>query len=158
MRKTPLLIAGLIAAPASAGTISITIPRLNVAEYHRPYVAAWIEPTGGGAARTLFVWYDVDKGGAEPGTKWLSDLRTWWRKGGRSMRLPADGVSGATRAPGTHRVTLPADLRPGQYTLYVEAARETGGREIVSMPLAIPAGNGSATGRSELGAITLSAR
>jgi len=158
MRKTPLLIAGLIAAPASAGTISITIPRLNVAEYHRPYVAAWIEPTGGGAARTLFVWYDVAKGGAEPGTKWLSDLRTWWRKGGRSMRLPADGVSGATRAPGTHRVTLPADLRPGQYTLYIEAARETGGREIVSMPLNIPAGNGSATGRSELGAITLSAR
>jgi len=158
MRKTPLLIAGLVAAPASAGTVSITIPRLNVAEYHRPYVAVWVEPAAGGAARTLAVWYDVAKGGAEPGTKWLHDLRTWWRKGGRAMRLPADGVSGATRAPGTHRVALPADLRPGQYTLYVEAARETGGREIVSLPLTIPAGNGSATGRTELGAITLSAR
>jgi len=158
MRKTPLLIAGMIAAPASAGSISITIPRLNVAEYHRPYVAGWVEPVGGGAARTLFVWYDFDMRGAEPGTKWLSDLRTWWRKGGRSMRLPADGVTGATRAPGTHRVALPADLRPGQYTLYVEAARETGGREIVSMPLTIPAAGGSATGRSELGAITISAR
>ena len=52
MKKTSLLIAGLVAAPAtsaSAGTISITIPRLNVAEYHRPYVAAWVEPAGGGA-------------------------------------------------------------------------------------------------------------
>ncbi|BAK68127.1 hypothetical protein SLG_34520 [Sphingobium sp. SYK-6] len=158
MKKTSLLIAGLAAAPASAASISITIPRLNVAEYHRPYVAAWVEPAGGGAARTLFVWYDVDLRGAEPGTKWLSDLRTWWRKGGRSLKLPADGVSGATRAPGTHKVALPADLKPGQYTLYVEAARETGGREIVSMPLTVPVAGGSASGKAELGAITLSAR
>ena len=40
--------------------------------------------------------------GNEPGTKWLADLRAWWRKGGRSMTLPADGVSGATRAPGQY--------------------------------------------------------
>jgi hypothetical protein len=156
MKKTSLLIAGLAAAPASAATVSITIPQLRVAEYHRPYLAAWIEPAGGGAARTLLVWYDVKKGGNEPGTKWLSDLRSWWRKGGRSLKLPADGVSGATRAPGTHKVALPADLKPGQYTLYVEAARETGGREIVSLPLNIPAAGGSASGKAELGAITLS--
>ncbi|MBN8817518.1 MAG: DUF2271 domain-containing protein [Sphingomonas sp.] len=156
MKKTSLLIAGLASAPASAATVSITIPQLKVAEYHRPYVAAWIEPTGGGAARTVFVWYDVKKGGAEPGTKWLSDLRSWWRKGGRSLKMPADGISGATRAPGTHKVALPTDLKPGQYTLYVEAARETGGREIVSLPLNIPAATGSASGKAELGAITLS--
>lgn len=156
MKKTSLLIAGLASAPASAASVSITIPQLKVAEYHRPYVAAWIEPAGGGAARTVFVWYDVKKGGAEPGTKWLSDLRSWWRKGGRSLKMPADGISGATRAPGTHKVALPTDLKPGQYTLYVEAARETGGREIVSLPLNIPAATGSASGKAELGAITLS--
>ncbi|MCW2390149.1 hypothetical protein M2333_003195 [Sphingobium sp. B11D3B] len=158
MKKTSLVLAGLVATPATAGTISVTIPRLNVAEYHRPYVAAWVEPTGGGAAQTIFVWYDVKLQGREPGTKWLSDLRTWWRKGGRSLKLPADGVSSATRAPGTHKITLPATLKPGQYTLYVEAARETGGREIVSIPLQVPAKGGSATGKSELGAITISAR
>jgi len=161
MKKTSLLIAGLVVAPAtsaSAGTISITIPRLNVAAYHRPYVAAWVEPAGGGAAQTIFVWYDVKLQGREPGTKWLSDLRSWWRKGGRSLKLPADGVSSATRAPGTHKIALPATLKPGQYTLYVEAARETGGREIVSMPLTIPAKGGSVSGKSELGAITISAR
>ena len=156
MKKTSLLIAGLASAPASAASVSITIPQLKVAEYHRPYVAAWIEPAGGGAARTVFVWYDVKKGGAEPGTKWLSDLRSWWRKGGRSLKMPADGISGATRAPGTHKLALPTDLKPGQYTLYVEAARETGGREIVSLPLNIPAATGSASGKAELGAITLS--
>src|ERR1700712_3536167 len=100
MKKTLILAAGMVAVPASAGTIQVTIPRINVAEYHRPYLAAWIEPTGGGTARTLAVWYDVKKVGNEPGTKWLSDLRTWGGKGGRSLRLPADGVSGATHVPG----------------------------------------------------------
>ena len=127
-----------------------------MAEYHRPYVAIWVEPAAGGTARTVAVWYDIKKGGAEPGTKWLHDLRSWWRKGGRSLKLPADGVSGATRAPGTHKVALPADLKPGQYTLYVEAARETGGREIVSVPLTVPAKAASAAGKSELGAVTIS--
>lgn len=156
MKKTSILIAGLVAAPASAGTVSITIPQLKVAEYHKPYMAAWLEPADGSAARTLFVWYDVKKTGNEPGTKWLHDLRSWWRKGGRSLKVPADGISGATRAPGTHKIALPADLKPGQYTLYVEAAREAGGREIVSVPLTIPAFSGSASGKTELGAVTLS--
>jgi hypothetical protein len=150
-----LLLGGAIAAPASAGTVTVTIPRLSVAEYHRPYVAIWLEPAGGGAARTLAVWYDVKKGGAEPGTKWLSDLRTWWRKGGRSLALPANGVSGATRAPGPQTIALPANLRAGNYVLHVEAAREAGGRELVSLPITVPNGAGSATGRAELGAITL---
>lgn len=56
MRPLPLLaLIGAVAAPAGAGTITVTIPRLNVAEYHRPYVAVWVEPAGGGAARTLAV-------------------------------------------------------------------------------------------------------
>ena len=155
---SPVLLAGLVAAPAMAGTVTITIPRLGVAEYHRPYVAVWIEPAGGGAARTLAVWYDIKKGGNEPGTKWLSDLRAWWRKGGRSLSLPANGVSGATRAPGQYRLALPADLKPGAYVLNVEAARETGGRELVTAPLTVPGASGRASGKTELGAVTLSAR
>lgn len=158
MRKSLILAAGVVAAPATAGTITVTIPRLNVAEYHKPYVAVWVEPAAGGPARTLAVWYDVKKGGAEPGTKWLADLRTWWRKGGRSLSLPADGVSGITKGPGAHRITIPANLKAGQYKLFVEASREDGGREIVSMPLTIPAATGRAAGKTELGAITLSAR
>ncbi len=159
MRLSSLTLAGAaVAAPAAAGTVSVTIPRLPVAEYHRPYVAVWIEPAGGGAARTLAVWYDVKKGGAEPGTKWLADLRAWWRKGGRSLRLPADGVSGATRAPGTHRIALPADLKPGAYVLNVEAARETGGRELVQLPFNSSAATWRSTCSHELGAVIISPR
>lgn len=157
MRQASLLLLGstVAAAPAMAGTVSVTIPRLNVAEYHRPYVAVWVEPAAGGPAQTIAVWYDIKKGGNEPGTKWLSDLRTWWRKGGRSLSLPANGVSGATRAPGTHVIPIPASIKPGQYVLYVEAARETGGREIVSTPLTLP-GAARAAGSGELGAIVIS--
>jgi hypothetical protein len=153
-----LLLTGVVAAPAAAGTVTVTIPRLPVAEYHKPYVAIWLEPAGGGAARTLAVWYDVKKGGQEPGTKWLADLRTWWRKGGRSLHLPADGVSGATRAPGQYRIPLPADLKPGSYVLNVEAARETGGRELVSTPITVPNGTARTSGKAELGAVTIAAR
>jgi hypothetical protein len=158
MKKALILAAGMAAAPASAQTINVTIPRLNVAEYHRPYLAAWIEPTGGGAARTIAVWYDTKKLGNEPGTKWLADLRTWWRKGGRSLRLPADGVSGATRVPGAYRIPLPTNIAPGAYTLFVEAAREDGGRELVSVPLNVPVRAASASGRAELGTISITAR
>ena len=162
MRPTLFLLGGAIAAPAlaapSAGTVSVTIPRLTVAEYHRPYVAVWLEPVAGGTPRTLAVWYDIKKAGNEPGTKWLADLRAWWRKGGRSMAMPADGVSGATRAPGQYTIPLPTTLKPGQYVLNVEAARETGGRELVTAPLTVPGASGRASGKTELGAVTLSAR
>jgi len=156
-KTTLLLLGGAIAAPAiaaPAGTVTITIPRLSVAEYHKPYLAVWLEPVGGGPPRTLAVWYDLKKRGNDPGTKWLADLRSWWRKGGRSMTMSADGVSGATRAPGQYTIPLPADVKPGQYVLNVEAARETGGRELVSVPLAAGA---RTTGKTELGTVAISA-
>lgn len=160
MRASPfMLVGGLIAAPvAAAGTVNVTIPQLKVAEYKKPYVAVWLEPAGGGAVRTLSIWYAVNKTGQEPGSKWLSDLRTWWRKGGRGLKLPADGISGATRAPGSYSIALPDDVKPGAYVLNVEAARESGGREVVSVPISVPAKSARAVGKIELGAVALSAK
>jgi hypothetical protein len=153
------LIGGVLAAPAAvAGTVSITLPRIPVAEYHKPYVAGWIEPAGGGNVRSLFAWYDIKKGGAEPGHKWLADLRSWWRKSGRSLKLPVDGVSGATKGPGTYTIPLPTDIAPGNYVLNIESAREGGGRELVSVPIAVPAYSGRASGKTELGAVVVTAK
>lgn len=157
-------ITGAAASPAMAQTINltVTIPRLTVAEYHRPYVAIWIEKEGA-APRTLSVWYDVDKAKGE-GTKWLRDVRQWWRASGRTMSFPADGVSGATRAPGPQKIAFAAGkgpigaLAPGNYTLLVEAAREVGGREVVRLPFAWPPRPGTvvrAAGSTELGAVTI---
>ena len=159
MRASKLiLLGGVLASPAMAGTITVTIPAQKVAEYHRPYVAIWLEPVGGGAARTIALWYENKKTGKDAGTKYLADLRAWWRKGGRSMTVPADGVSGATRAPGQYDVTLPANIKPGQYVLNVEAARETGGRELITLPLTVPNPAARGSGKAELGAVTVSAR
>lgn len=159
--------AGALGAPAGAQTLdlTVTIPRLTVAEYHRPYVAIWVEPAGGGA-RTLAVWYDFDMRNNE-GTKWLRDLRQWWRASGRSMSFPADGVTGATRAPGPQQISFTAGrgalgtLPAGQHTLVVEAAREVGGRELVRLPFSWPPKPGQtvrASGNAELGAISLTFR
>ncbi|HEX7743538.1 MAG TPA: DUF2271 domain-containing protein [Sphingobium sp.] len=150
--------------PAVAQTmnISVAIPRLSVAEYHRPYVAIWLEKEGA-APRTLSVWYDVDKAKGE-GKKWLRDVRQWWRASGRTMSFPADGVTGATRAPGDQKVAFTAGKGPlgqlgaGNYTLVVEAAREVGGRELVRLPFSWPPKPGAvvrAKGSNELGAVSL---
>lgn len=159
----PALLAAL-ALPASAAelAISVEIPRLDVAEYHRPYVAFWLEQQGGNTT-TLAVWYDTRLKDRE-GEKWLKDMRQWWRRSGRSLTLPVDGVSAATRPVGTHRFTLRTgqpplvELAPGDYTLQVEAAREVGGREVVSIPFRWPlddAFSGSAAGSQELGTVRL---
>jgi len=154
------------ALPATAQTmdVTVTIPRLTVAEYHRPYVAIWVEKQGA-TPRTLAVWYDVDKAKGE-GTKWLNDIRSWWRASGRTMKFPADGISGATRAPGPQKVSFTAGkgplgaMTPGEYTLVIEAAREVGGREAVRLPFSWPPKPGvvKAEGKTELGAATLSFR
>ena len=158
---------GLPAFAAGLG-VNVEIPRLNVSEYHRPYVAAWIERPDNSVAATLAVWYDVRTKTNNPegeGTKWLKDLRQWWRRTGRELSFPIDGVTQPTKPVGTHALSfaegknpLPK-LAPGQYKLMVEAAREVGGRELVSIPFEWPVKSAtslSASGKTELGVIKLS--
>ena len=163
------VLAGLAAAPLTPAlaadlNVKVEIPRLNVAEYHRPYVAMWIERADQSTVQTLAVWYDAKNKEGE-GTKWLKDMRQWWRKVGRDMQMPADGISGATRAPGEHALTFRDGKAPlgklpaGDYQLVVEAAREVGGRELVRVPFTWPAKGklaASAAGKEELGAVSIS--
>jgi len=149
------------AAPATMD-VTITIPQLKVAEYHRPYVAIWVEKAGA-PAKTVAVWYDYDMKGNE-GTKWLRDVRQWWRASGRTMTFPANGITGATRAPGAQKISFSrAQLgaAAGDYTLVIEAAREVGGRELLRIPFTWPAKagvGGRAAGKTELGAVTVAFR
>lgn len=159
---------GLMATPALAADLelSLEIPRLTVAEYHRPYVAVWIENPDKTAVKTLAVWYDVKLKNNE-GQKWLKDMRQWWRRAGRDMSLPADGISAATRAPGKHQVVFKGGAAPlgnlpaGQYNLVVEAAREVGGVEVLRAPFQWPPkarAISSAQGSSELGAMSVTVK
>ena len=197
MKRTPLSLAicSLAAAPAAMAAgldVSVQIPQLDVAEYHRPYVAIWLEREDRSVAGNLAVWYSQKRGGGGPagaaapadakptegkpadgkpamaggegGTKWLPDLRQWWRRSGRELSLPLDGVSGATRPVGEQKLSFTvgtpplAELAPGKYKLMVEAAREDGGREVLDVPFEWPVTAATplkAQGKSELGAVSL---
>ena len=100
MRKLTLAVtaaATAVAAPAFAAdlNVSIEIPRLSVAAYHRPYVAVWIERPDNTAVRTLAVWYEVSN--TAEGKDWLKDMRTWWRWRCRRRAGSWPGRRGATR-------------------------------------------------------------
>jgi hypothetical protein len=155
----------LLASPGFAAglEVKVEIPKLDVSEYHRPYVAMWIERPDNTVAANLAVWYDAANT-KDKGEKWLKDMRQWWRRTGRELNMPVDGLSGATRPVGTHEVKFEAGhpaiaaLQPGEYELIVEAAREVGGREVVRIPFKWPPDKeaaGSAGGKEELGAVSL---
>ena len=163
MKKTLLSLAWLAISPLGMAVqldIEVEIPRLEVAEYHRPYVALWLEQNGQHVAN-LNVWYDTKMKNNE-GEKWLKDMRQWWRRSGRTLEMPADGVSGATRAPGVHSLTFNVGedalkgLQAGEFQLLVEAAREVGGRELLRIPLHWPIDGqqaAEAQGTHELGRV-----
>ncbi|WOX05275.1 DUF2271 domain-containing protein [Microbulbifer pacificus] len=165
-----LAAAAVISASGIAGTaqaetlqVSIEIPRFKVAEYHNPYVAVWLEDEDHNATQ-IAVWYDVYMPNNK-GAKWLKDLRQWWRRGGRELEMPVDGITSATYGPGEYALHVAiaesdlGKLAPGNYRLRVEAAREVGGRELVEIPLTWPLEKSSQPlsieGKKELGRITV---
>ena len=157
-----LLLSGSGASAADL-QIGVQIPRLDVAEYHRPYVAIWIELPDQSVAAQLAVWYQTDSK-KEDGTQWLKDLRQWWRRGGRELTMPVDGVTGATRPVGAHKLSFTAQsaalagLAPGKYAVVVEAVREVGGRELLRVPFEWPIQSkqhAQAQGKSELGLVSV---
>ena len=162
-----LTIAGLsmLSAQVFADTVEVEIgiPRMSVAEYHRPYVAIWIANPDHSVVSNIAVWYQQSETGEGKGETWLKDIRQWWRRTGRDLAMPVDGVSGPTKAPGTHKIMLStesgpfANLEAGDYQLVVEASREVGGRELVSVPFSWPLKAAAAVqnGERELGKITL---
>lgn len=164
IRKTRIAFCLALAAAGGASaadlSVNVEIPNIPVAEYHKPYVAVWIEGADQTIAANLAVWYNL----RGDHTKWLPDLRQWWRRGGRDLKVPADGITGATRPVGQHILKFDAkqaplkDLKPGQYALIVEAVREVGGREAVRLPFEWPIKQQQTVtgkGSTELGAIAL---
>ena len=173
MTKLTLAMIAALLAPYSAAfgadlTVKIGIPRIQVAEYHRPYVAVWIEKAEEQKIlRMLAVWYQIDPE-KDDGSEWLKDLRQWWRRGGREAAtptdaytgatsvsaspsglrvapaMPIDAVTGATRPVGEHRLVFKmgsaplGTLAPGKYNLTLEAVRENGGRELLRVPFEWP--------------------
>ncbi|HJZ99299.1 MAG TPA: DUF2271 domain-containing protein [Candidatus Solibacter sp.] len=99
----------------------------------RPYVAVWIENSDKFPVRTLALWYQKPR--------WLPDLRAWYRDD--RTRAAAEGkditasVASATRPPGKYSVKWDGKdntgkpVKPGKYTVNIEAAREHGTYQIM---------------------------
>jgi len=100
---------------------------------NRPYLAVWIDDADKFPVRTLALWFD--KG------RYLPELRAWYRED--RLRALAEGrdiiqtVSSATRNPGRYTFTWDGKdgqgklVKPGSYTVMIEAAREHGTYQIM---------------------------
>lgn len=114
-------------------TINFELANISDGRYRRPYIAVWVEDKDKFPVRTIALWYQKPR--------WLPDLKAWSR--GDRLRSLAEGnditasVSSATRSPGKY--TLKWDgkdnkgqfVKPGRYTIYLEAAREHGTYQLI---------------------------
>ncbi len=151
-----LMLCGTPVAEAQQISVVVEVPKLEARPYHRPYVAIWIETSQRQGRETLAVWHEQDE--------WLKDMRQWWRKLGRADRSKYDGVSGATRKPGTYTVQWSArdsqgsPLEPGEYFINIEAAREQGGRDFIKQKVKLGSAESqeyTLAGDVELGAVKI---
>lgn len=151
-----LLLAGCLSGGVQAQDVSIELelPAIGSGQYKRPYVAVWVEKSGERRAlTTVAVWHE-DK-------KWLKDIRRWWRKAGR-YKPDVDGVTGATRPPGSYQLQWQAQGAEGQalsgeYLILLEASREHGNRTLLKQVVTL--GSGAQEYRipagDELGPVTI---
>lgn len=148
---------------AADAQLEINLPSMG----KRPYVAVWLEKAGSHEfAGNIAVWYDMRKPNNIGATKWLPDMREWWRVSGSQASFPIDGVSGATRPAGEHTIDIAASeaakkLVAGNYEVVIEVAREKGGRDLLRLPLQWPprsAASAEGSGKAELGLVRLTSK
>ena len=128
--------------------VELEIPKIDTVEYHRPYLAVWVEDEKNQQVTQIALWLEQEK--------WHRDLRSWWRRGGNRLALPVDGVSGATRKPGRYSLSHNVNLPVGKYWLNIESVREVGGREHIRIPFdwSLQQLQLSEQGSTELGQVT----
>jgi FAD:protein FMN transferase len=111
----------------------INHPEAEKGRYRRPYVAVWAEDGEGKSVRTLALW--VSMGGSGP-FQWLPDLKRWYKSDEeRKLAEKKDiffTMARPTRLPGKYKLIWDGkdnhgkQLAGGDYTIFVEAAREHG--------------------------------
>jgi thiamine biosynthesis lipoprotein len=150
------------AAPATATPwpqnfavqIRYEIPRIDGADYTRPYVVAWISDAERKLVRTLFVLGDR--------ARWRQNNYVWQRRFERFTPDAVQAVSRPTRAPGRYDLIWDGldnngrAVGQGHYTLTIEAAREHGGHSIQVIDLDLGAAplQQSAPAQPEIGAVS----
>lgn len=102
----------------------------------RPYVAVWVEDENHAPVRTIAIWHERDR--------YLPELKSWYLKYRgiyTTDKNTLSTVSSATRSAGKY--TLKWDgkddqgnfVKPGKYTIKIEAAREHGTYQLMRQEL-----------------------
>jgi FAD:protein FMN transferase len=132
-RELPRLQPASYAPPKPAAApmdllINLELARIDDPRYRRPYIAVWVEDTDHFPVRTLALWFQKPR--------WLPDLKAWYHSD--QVRNLAEGtdlsttLSSATRSPGKYTLRWDGKdntgkpVKPGRYTIFIEAAREHG--------------------------------
>jgi thiamine biosynthesis lipoprotein ApbE len=98
----------------------------------RPYVAVWIEDANHAPVRTIGLWHERDK--------YLPELKSWYLKYRGQYASDASflgSVSSATRSAGKYSLKWDGkddkgnEVKPGVYTVKIEAAREHGTYQLI---------------------------
>ena len=136
------LLAPLAQVAALEVVVNFELARIDNQRYRRPYVAVWVEDKDRFPVRTLGLWFQKDR--------WLPDLRGWYR--GDRLRLLAEGneiasaISSATRPAGKYTMKWDGKdskgvaVKPGKYTVYIEAVREHGSYDLLKQEIDLTAG------------------
>jgi thiamine biosynthesis lipoprotein len=123
--------------------LEINHPNTGKRRYQRPYLAVWVEDKKGSSVRTLTLWVQSTK----HGSRWIPDLKHWYRsdqarRGVEDTDLVAT-IARPTRAPGKYDIIWDGKddqgkpVGAGEYTLYIEAAREHGTYQSIQQALRI---------------------
>ena len=130
-----------VAGPSEV-VVNLELARIEGQRYRRPYVAVWVEDKDRFPVRTVALWHQKDR--------WLPDLKGWYR--GDRLRLLAEGneiastVSSATRPAGKYTMKWDGKdnkgvpVKPGKYTVFVEASREHGSYDLLRQEIDLTAG------------------
>jgi len=117
--------------PTAAGNFELVV-NLEIALQKegfakRPYVAVWVEDENHAPVRTIAIWHGSDR--------YLPELRSWYLKYrglySEDKNFNAS-ITSATRSPGKYSVKWDGlddqgkPVKPGKYTLKIEASREHG--------------------------------
>lgn len=124
---------------------------------HRPFAAIWVENESKVAVRNLALWYNK--------TKWVPDLRNWYRINGDKFKEAKENyasVTGATRSPGKYTIKWDGKddkgnyVPQGKYTIIIETSKEHGTDEIIRQPMELKkaAKKTTAAGNVEISNVT----